>query len=169
MPLEGVTEELVQAAVLQLEREGRPIGLKTLRAHLGRGSFTTLKKHLDRILPRVDDRRRVPAPTGPAQAELDAVVRRVWSTAYYEASRAEAQAFAARTAALKAQRSRLANELQAIRDDARKLERRIARADAELRSMTRRLAGPPANRTSEPPTGNGPGRPTRPAGCEVNR
>jgi septal ring factor EnvC (AmiA/AmiB activator) len=128
-----------------------------------------LKKHLDRILPRVDERRRVPAPTGPTQAELDAVVRRVWSTAYCEASRAEAQSFAARTAALEAQRSQLANELQAIRDDARKLERRIARAEAELRSMMRRLAGPPANRSSEPPKGNEPGRPTRPVECEVNR
>lgn len=140
MPLLGVTEELVQAAVKQLEREGRPIGLKTLRAHLGRGSYSTLKKHLDRVAPRLDEKRRVPAPTHAAQAELDAVVRRVWSTAYGEASQAEARAFAAKAVELEAQRSRLTREALAIREEARRLERRVARLEAELRSMGRRLA-----------------------------
>lgn len=158
MPQQGVTEENVQAAVMQLEREGRPIGLKTVRAQLGRGSFSTLKRHLDRVVPRLDEKRRVPAPTPSAQAELDAVVRRVWSTAYAEASQAEAQALAAKTATLELQRVRLANELLELRDEARSLERRLARAEAELRSMACRLASLPAHRNGEKPRTDEQGR-----------
>jgi len=62
MPVQGVTEDEVRGAVAQLEQEGRRVGLKTLRAQLGRGSNTTLLRHLQRIRPRLDERRRVAPP-----------------------------------------------------------------------------------------------------------
>ena len=144
MGARGVTEEMVRAAVAQLEREERPVSLKTVRAQIGRGSNSTLLRHLSCVAPRLGERRRTPPPSRTVRAELDALMRRVWSTACVDAARTEAAAFAARAASLEAQRVRIGAEVEALRGDMNRLLRRLDRAEQQLRRLARQLAdGPP--------------------------
>ncbi len=99
MGTRGVTADMVRAAIAQLEAEQRPVSLTTIRAQLGRGSNTTLLRHLDDLAPRLGARRRPPPPSPALAAELDALMRQVWATACTDAARAESAAFAARAAA----------------------------------------------------------------------
>lgn len=141
MPVRGVTEDEVRGAVAQLEREGRRVGLKTVRAQLGRGSNTTLLRHLQRIRPRLDEQRRVAPPPASVRSEIDVLLGRVWSTACQQASRSEAAAFAARRVVLEAQGRRLAAECAELRTATGRLLERVERAERQLRAMRRRLAG----------------------------
>ena len=141
MPVQGVTEEEVRGAVAQLEQEGRRVGLKTVRAQLGRGSNTTLLRHLQRIRPRLDEQRRVAPPPASVRTELDVLLARVWATACQDAARSEAAAFVARREALEAQRRQLSADCAELRTAAERLLERVERAERQLRAMQRRLAG----------------------------
>jgi hypothetical protein len=139
MPTYGITEQMVRDAVKQLEQEGRRVSLKTLRAQLGRGSNTTLLRYLDRIAPRIDGRRRTPPPAPSVQAEVDALLRRVWAAAYEHASKSEAAGYASKMAALEAQRVKLAAQLAALRNESERMHARVARAEEKVRWLARRL------------------------------
>ena len=141
MPVQGVTEDEVRTAIAQLEQEGRRVGLKTVRAQLGRGSNTTLLRHMQRIRPRLDEQRRVAPPPASVRTETDMLLDRVWSTACQQAARSEAAAFAVRRAALESQRRQLSAECAELRTAAGRLLERVERVEWQLRAMQRRLAG----------------------------
>lgn len=147
MERSGITRAEVRQAIEALRAHGREPTLRNVRLQIGRGSYGTLLRHLDELLPNRRRRRRAKPPQQWVRRQCDAAFRSLWASAYRRAARELATQRAGTDAAveraLKSQAiSRAA--VERIHEQVQSLWRRLWRLEAQL-SEALRARRTPAN------------------------
>lgn len=83
-----VTEALVSEVAEQMCAEGREPSILTVQARIGGGSFSTVKKHLDRWREKKREEHAAPETPGEINRKAQEFARAVWGLAYERATSA---------------------------------------------------------------------------------
>ncbi len=141
----GITREQVRDAIVALRAQGREPTLRNERPQIGRGSYCTLLRHLDVLLPNRRRQRRAKPPKQWVRMQCDAAFRALWASAYRQA----AQELAARRSDMDAAVARTLQSLaasraamQRVHEQVQGLAHRVWRLEARLSQMARERPQP---------------------------
>lgn len=136
----GVTREQVRQAIDALHSQGREPTLRNIRLQIGRGSYCTLLRYLDELLPNRRRHRRVKPPAQWVRSQCDAAFRSLWTSAYRRAAQELAsKRSGADAAVMRALRSLAISraEVQSMQTLMQGFAQRIWRLEMQLSAATR--------------------------------
>lgn len=140
----GITEADVQGALDALRTQGHPTTYDAIREILGRGSRSTIQKHLNAILDREDRATDTATPLPPELLNSGTdLVQKIWAMAS-EISQAEATSIRDRALRkvnrLEAQTSELSRLLDTAERKASAQEKQLAKRERSITRLERERA-----------------------------
>ncbi len=86
MPRKGITQNDVVAAMAEIEDRGENPTVRSVRAHLGTGSDTTVSKYMAQIRLKAEtNSEEVPDIPTPLAKKLSTIFHEVWKASYQQA------------------------------------------------------------------------------------
>ncbi|MCK6431165.1 MAG: DNA-binding protein [Burkholderiaceae bacterium] len=136
----GITREQVGQAIDALQSQGREPTLRNIRLQIGRGSYCTLLRYLDELLPNRRRHRRAKPPAQWVRSQCDAAFRSLWTSAYRRAAQELASKHSGADAAVMGALRSLAisrAEVQSMQRLIQGFAQRIWRLETQLSDATR--------------------------------